>query len=101
MSLISVCWTFFKSRGLWDKFDLDFILGKRDQLLKFIGKFQYLGMEFLNQEFFMENCSINVEFLDNKTGEITAGHIFDLLQKLKILFSKLGLLLYLLLAIKF
>ena len=30
-------------------------------------------MEDLLQEFLIENCSTNVEFLENKTGEITAG----------------------------
>ena len=30
-SLISGSWTLSKSPGLWDKFDLDFILGKGDQ----------------------------------------------------------------------
>ena len=30
-------------------------------------------MEDLPQEFMIGNCSINVEFLENKTGEITAG----------------------------
>ena len=30
-------------------------------------------MEDLPQEFMIENCPINVEFLENKTGEITAG----------------------------
>ena len=30
-------------------------------------------MEDLPEEFMIENCPINVEFLENKTGEITAG----------------------------
>ena len=30
-------------------------------------------MEDLPQEFSFKNCSINVEFLENKTGEITVG----------------------------
>ena len=73
MSLISVSWTLFKSPGLWDKFDLDCILGKGGQLFKFIGQFRYLGVEDLPQEFMIKNCPINVELLVNKTGEITAG----------------------------
>ena len=68
MSLISVSWTLFKFLGLWDKFDSDSIIGKEDQLFKIIGKFRYLGMEDLPQEFSIKNCSINVEFLENKTG---------------------------------
>ena len=43
MLLISVSWTLFKSPGLWNKFDLDCILGKGDQIFKFIGRFRYLG----------------------------------------------------------
>ena len=82
MSLVSVSWTFFKFPGLWDKFDLDYILHEGDQLFKFIGKFSYLEMEDLPQEFLIENSSINVELLENKTGELTAGHICYLLQKL-------------------
>ena len=63
----------FRSPGLWDRFDSDSMLGKGDQLFKFIGKFRYLRMEDLPQEFFVEITSINMEFLENKTGEITAG----------------------------
>ena len=73
MSLVSLRWTLFKSPALWDKFDLDWILGKGDQLFKFIGKFRYLGTEDLPQEFLTENSLINVQFLENKTGKITAG----------------------------
>ena len=72
MSLIAVSWILFKSPGLWNKFDLDCILGKGDQLFRFIGKFRYVGVEDLLQEFMIENCQINVELLENKTGEITA-----------------------------
>ena len=73
MSLVSLRWTLFKSPALWDKFDLDWILGKGDQLFKFIGKFRNLGTEDLPQEFLTENSLINVQFLENKTGKITAG----------------------------
>ena len=64
MSLISVSWTLFKSPQLWDKFDLDSILGKAlpniipfkgNQLFKIISKFKYLGMEDLPQEFSVKN----------------------------------------------
>ena len=41
MSVMSVTWTRkFRSPGLWDKFDLTFILSKGYQLLKFIEKFR-------------------------------------------------------------
>ena len=75
MSLIFVTWTMFISPGLWDKFDLDYVLGEEDQLFKFIDKFRYLGLEDLTQ-FLIKNSSVNVEFLENKTGEITAGTYF-------------------------
>ena len=58
-------------------------------------------MEDFPQEFLRENCSINVKFLDNKTGDITAATYFLLLQKLKIVFSELGLVLFLSLEIMF
>ena len=58
MSLISIKWTLFKSPGLWDKFELDYILGKENQLFKFIDKFRYLGMK---------------DFLENMAREIIAG----------------------------
>ena len=32
-----VGWTLFRSPGLLNKFDLDWIIGKGEQLLKFIG----------------------------------------------------------------
>ena len=51
-----------KSPGQWDKFILDCMLGKGDQLFKFTGIFRYLGMEGLPQEFLIENFSVNVEF---------------------------------------
>ena len=72
MPLISVRRTLFESPGLWNKFDLDCILGKGDQLFKFIDKYRYLGVEGLPQEFMIENCQINVELMEKKTGEITA-----------------------------
>ena len=81
MTLFSLIWTFsvsslFKPPGLWDKFDLDYILRKGDQLFEFTGKFTYLGIENLPQEYSTENVSVTVKFLENKTGEITAGEYF-------------------------
>ena len=49
-------WTLFTSSGLLDKINLDSILGKGDQLFKFIVKFRFYGMEDLPQEFSTENC---------------------------------------------
>ena len=59
---------------MWDKFDLDCMLGKGDQSFKFMGKFRYLGMEDLPQELLVGNSSINVEFLENKRqGKLQLG----------------------------
>ena len=71
--LMSVCWTLFKSAKIWASFDLDCILQKGDILFKSLNNYRYLGMEGLSQEFFIKNSAINVEFLNNKIGEITAG----------------------------
>ena len=45
MSLVSVSWALLRSPGLWGRFDLDCILGKGDQLSKFIGQLRYPGIE--------------------------------------------------------
>ena len=55
-----------------NKLNLGGILGKGDQLFKSLGKFRYLGMEDLPQEFFLKGFAVNVQFLEIKTGEITA-----------------------------
>ena len=39
MSLVSAGWPLLRSAGLWDKFDLECILYKRDQLFKFNNMF--------------------------------------------------------------
>ena len=70
---MSVCLTLFKSVIIWDSFDLDSILQKRDIFFKSLNNYRYFGMEDLPQEFFIENYSMNVEFLNNRTREITAG----------------------------
>lgn len=49
---------------------LDFILGKEDQLFKFISIFRFLVAEDLPQDFLTESSTINMEFLENKTREI-------------------------------
>ena len=51
MSLVSVIWTFSKTAGLWIKFGVDCVLGKRDQLFTFTVKFKCLGIEYLPQDF--------------------------------------------------
>ena len=74
--LMSVCWTLFKSVSIWDSFDLDCILQKGDILFESANNYRYLGMEDLPQEFFIENSSINLEFLNNRTGKITTRIYF-------------------------
>ena len=66
MSLMSVCWTLFKSASTWNSFDLDCILRKGDLLFKSLNNNRSLGMEHLPQELVIENSSINVEFLNNR-----------------------------------
>ena len=58
-------------------------------------------MEDLLQEFVKENCSINVEFLENKTGEITVWAYLLSIAEIKNIFPKLRLVLYLSLTITF
>ena len=72
LSLMSACWTLFKSSSIWNSFNLDCILQKGDLLLKSLNNYRYLGMEDLPQEFFIENSSINVQFFNNRTEVITA-----------------------------
>ena len=38
-----------------------------------LNNYRYPEMEDLSQEAFIENLSINIEFLNNRTGEITDG----------------------------
>ena len=68
ISLMSICWTLFKSPSIWDSFDLDCILQKGDLLFKSLNNYRYLAIEDLPQGFLVENSSINVEFLNNRTG---------------------------------
>ena len=48
MSPMSVIWTLLRSPTLWDKFDLDCILGSGNQLFVFLRKFRNLRMEDLS-----------------------------------------------------
>ena len=73
MSLMSVAWTLFRFLGIRYKFELYSILFKGGELFKFIEKFRYLGMKDLPLEFLAENSSINMEFPENETEEITTG----------------------------
>ena len=52
---------------------LDFTLQKGDLLFKSFNNYRHLGMEDLPQEFFIENSSTNVEFLNIRLGKITPG----------------------------
>ena len=46
-ALVSVIWAVFKIPSLCNKFDLDCILGKGDQLFKSTSKLRYLGTDAL------------------------------------------------------
>ena len=46
---------------------------QKHSVLSLFDKYRYLGMEHLLQEFLIKNFSINVDFVENKKGEITAG----------------------------
>ena len=72
MSFISVSWTLFRCPGQWNKLDLDGILDKGDHLFRSFDKFRYLVIEDLTQMFLIEGSAVNVQFLENKTGEIKA-----------------------------
>ena len=56
----------FRSPVIWDKYDLNYILAKGDQLSEFFEKIRYFGMKELPQELLVEKSSINVEFLRKK-----------------------------------
>ena len=56
-----------KSVSIWDFFDLECMLQKWDVLFKSLKNYRCLGMEDLPQKFFIENSSINVEFLSYRT----------------------------------
>ena len=74
MSVMSVTWALFRFSALLEKYDLDYILAKEDQLLKFTSKSWYFGIiKDLPREFLIDNSSMIVEFPENKTEEITAG----------------------------
>ena len=73
MSLMSVCWTLFKSVSIWEPFDLACILQKEDLLFKFLNNTNILEWKTYHRSFFIENSSINAEFLNIRTGEITTG----------------------------
>ena len=111
MSLMSIPWTLFRSPGMWDISDLYGILGKWDQLFKFIGKFRYFWMEDLAQELLVEKFSINLEFLQNKylisISEMVNGfckleHVLYLLSAIiyYALFGEMILYIYLILRVK-
>ena len=81
---MSVTWTLFRSRGLLNKSDLHCILGKVDRFHKFIGKFRYVRVKVLPNEFLIDNSSIKVEFREYKAGGILCmlWHTYYLLLKL-------------------
>ena len=70
MALIAVCWSLFKKVSLWSSFELDSILLNGDFLFKALKKNRILDVEDLPQSFLIKDSIINIEYLENKTGEI-------------------------------
>ena len=70
---MSISWTLFKLPNFWDLSDLDSKIQKKDNLVKYIITFRYVGLKGFQHGFLIENCLINAGFLDNRTGPITAG----------------------------
>ena len=70
MALMSVCWTLFKRVVLWDSFELDSILENGDQLYKTIQIFRYLSIDDLPSYLHLKGHRIEVQYLENMTGEI-------------------------------
>ena len=68
---MSVCLTLFKCANIYS-FNLDCILQKGDLLLKSLNSYRYLWIEDLPHKFFLEHLSVNVEYLKNGIGGITA-----------------------------
>ena len=91
MSLISVSWTLFRCPGQWDKLDLDGILGKREQFFKSPGKFRYLGIKNLPQEFLTEGFKVNAQFLENKTREISGRALLLSIVEIVNCFQQIGI----------
>ena len=74
MALMSVTWTLFTFPDRWHKFDLGCILRKGDQLFKYIEKLDILVLKaYPKSSCLVELSSINVAFLENETGKVTAG----------------------------
>ena len=73
---MSVNWTLFRSPGMWDKFGLDWILGKGYRLFKFIGKFRD-GIRHLPQEFLVDNNYILGLVWENDSKYLFDSHSKD------------------------
>lgn len=66
----------FRSPGMWDKFGLDWILGKGYRLFKFIGKFKD-GIRHLPQEFLVDNNYILGLVWENNSIYLFDSHLKD------------------------
>ena len=71
MTLMAICLTIFKDVHVWESYDLDYILEQGDRIFKDLRMFRLLGIDDLPQNFAVEGTPVVVEFLDNRTGEIT------------------------------
>ena len=71
MSLMSVCWTLFKSVSIWGSFDLDYILQKGISCLNISIITEILEWKIYRISFYIANSSIDIEL--ERTGEVTVG----------------------------
>ena len=70
IALIAICWTLLKRIALWKPADLDCILQKGDDFFKKINLMIILSVDDFPQNCKIENVSMNLNYLENKTDEI-------------------------------
>ena len=70
MALIAVYWTLLKRISLWKTAYLDCILQKGDDLFKKLNLRRILSVDDLPQNCKIEDVSLNLDYLESKTGEI-------------------------------
>ena len=70
MALIAVYWTLLKRISLWKTAYLDCILQKGDDLFKKLNLMRILSVDDLPQNCKIEDVSLNLDYLESKTGEI-------------------------------
>ena len=69
MALMAKCWILLKRIVLWKPADLDCILQKGDAVFKKLNLLIILSVDDLPQNCKIEDVSLNLYYLENKTGE--------------------------------